>query len=66
MGRKVANKTISHERAVESMAHVVYGVREGKYDEMPDCYKKIDEVMAAQADLVMPLWRLVPLAVVKG
>ncbi len=48
------------------MAHVVYGVREGKYDEMPDCYKGIDAVMAAQADLVKPLYRLTPLAVVKG
>lgn len=66
MGRKVANRTITHERAVESMAHVVYGVREGKYDEMPDCYKKIDDVMAAQADLVTPLYRLTPLTVVKG
>ncbi len=66
MGRKVANKTITHERAVESMAHVVYGVREGKYDEMPDCYKQIDAVMEAQDDLVTPVSRLVPLMVVKG
>ncbi|KKM11491.1 hypothetical protein LCGC14_1720880 [marine sediment metagenome] len=66
MGRKVANRTITHERAVESMAHVVYGVREGKYDEMPDCYKGIDAVMEAQADLVTPVNRLVPLMVVKG
>ena len=40
--------------------------REGKYDEMPDCYKKIDEVMAAQSDLVSPTFRLTPLMVVKG
>lgn len=66
MGRKEANRTITHERAVESMAHVVYGVREGDYDETPDAYKNIDDVMAAQADLVRPLYRLIPLTVVKG
>ncbi len=66
MGRKVANRTITRAQAVKSMAHVVYGVREGKYDEMPDCYKKIDEVMATQSDLVEPRYRLTPLTVVKG
>lgn len=66
MGRKEANRTITHERAVESMAHVVYGVREGDYDETPDAYKNIDDVMTAQADLVKPLYRLIPLTVVKG
>jgi tRNA-splicing ligase RtcB len=66
MGRKVANRTITHEQALDSMSHVVYGVREGQYDEMPAAYKDIDDVMAAQADLVKPLYRLVPLMVVKG
>ena len=66
MGRKEANRTISHDRAVESMRAVVYGVREGDYDEMPDAYKDIDQVIAAQADLVKPIYRLTPLAVVKG
>lgn len=66
MGRKEANRTIGHVEAVASMAHVAYGVREGHYDEMPMCYKPIDEIMAAQADLVRPVHRLVPLAVVKA
>jgi tRNA-splicing ligase RtcB len=66
MGRKEANRTIAHDDAVESMRHVVYGVRNGEYDEMPACYKDIDSVMAYQADLVKPVYRLDPLAVVKG
>ena len=66
MGRGEAKRTITHEQAVASMANVVFDVREGQYDEMPDAYKKIDEVMAAQDDLVRPLYRLTPLTVVKG
>ena len=66
MGRKEAKRTITHEQAVEQMSHVVFGVRAGDYDEMPVAYKDIDEVMVAQADLVRPVHRLLPLAVVKG
>jgi len=66
MGRKEANRRITHERAVESMQHVAFGVRQGDYEEMPDAYKDIDRVMENQRDLVAPVHRLVPLAVVKG
>jgi len=66
MGRKEANRRISHERALESMQHVAFGVRQGDYEEMPDAYKDIDRVMENQRDLVAPVHRLVPLAVVKG
>jgi len=66
LARRQANRTISHERAVESMAHVVYGVRDGQYDEMPDCYKPIDRVLENMSDLVRPLHKLLPMAVVKG
>ena len=66
LGRKEASRVISHEMAVESMKHVVYGVRRGDYDEMPAAYKDIDHVIANQRDLVLPLKRLTPLAVVKG
>jgi tRNA-splicing ligase RtcB len=66
LGRKQANRAIAHDQAVESMQHVVYGVRAGEYDEMPACYKDIDEVMSAQSSLVRPVHRLLPLAVVKG
>jgi tRNA-splicing ligase RtcB len=66
LSRKEANRAIDHEQAVESMQHVVYGVRQGEYDEMPHCYKDIEDVMRQQADLVAPVHRLLPLAVVKG
>ena len=66
MSRRKAKETISHERALESMQHVVFGTREGAYDEHPDAYKSIDAVMEAQQDLVEPVYRLLPLAVVKG
>ncbi len=66
MGRLEANRTANHENSVAAMEHVVYGVRQGDYDEMPRCYKDIDAVMEAQKDLVKPVYRLVPLAVVKG
>ena len=66
MGRKEANRTITHEQAVEQMKGVVYGVREGDYDEMPAAYKDVDQVIAAQDDLARPVHRLTPLTVVKG
>ena len=66
LGRKQANKAITHEQAEAAMSDVVFGVRQGDYDEMPQAYKDIDAVIAAQADLVRPVHRLLPLAVVKG
>jgi tRNA-splicing ligase RtcB len=66
MGRNQANRTITHEQAVEAMEGIVFNVRKGDYDEMPMVYKDIDRVIEAQSDLVRPLHRLLPLAVVKG
>lgn len=66
MGRKEANRQFTHEQAVESMKDVVFGIKQGDYDEMPMAYKDIDTVVANQSDLVRPLHRLKPLAVVKG
>ena len=66
MSRTEANKTITHEQAIKMMAHVSYGVRDGAYDEMPSAYKDVDRVIENQADLVRPIHRLTPLAVVKG
>lgn len=66
MSRTEANKTITHEQAVASMAGVSYGIRAGNYDEMPAAYKDVDTVIARQADLVSVVHRLTPLAVVKG
>jgi len=64
--RKKANEMVTHEQAVESMKHVVYGTRHGSYDEHPHAYKNIDVCMANQSELVEPYARLEPLAVVKG
>lgn len=66
LGRKQANRTITRAQAEESMRGVVFGIRDGDFDEMPAAYKDIDAVMAAQTDLVRPVYRLRPLAVVKG
>lgn len=66
MGRKVANKTFTMEDAKAQMGDVVFGIKNGDYAEMPGAYKNIDDVIAAQADLVTPVHRLTPLAVVKG
>lgn len=66
MGRKQANREITKEQAVAAMGQVVYGIRDGDFDEMPMAYKDVDQVMANQSDLVTPLYRLRPLAVVKG
>ena len=66
LGRKEANRTITLEQAKAAMSHVVFGIRDGDFDEMPQAYKDIDRVMANQLDLVEPEVRLTPLAVVKG
>lgn len=66
LGRKQANALITHEQAVEAMQHVVFGIKQGDYDEMPMAYKDIDKVIEYQSDLVKPLFKLRPLAVCKG
>jgi tRNA-splicing ligase RtcB len=66
LGRKEANRRITREAAEAAMAHVVFGIRDGDYDEMPQAYKDIDMVMANQVDLVQAEVRLTPMAVVKG
>ncbi len=66
MSRKQANKTITREEAEAQMDTVVYGIRDGEFDEMPAAYKDIDKVMSHMQELVEPVHRLLPLAVVKG
>lgn len=66
LGRAEANRTITHTEAVESVKHVVFGVKQGDYDEMPAAYKDIEKVMTNQADLVKPVYKLLPLMVAKG
>lgn len=78
MSRTMANRTFSVEECDLALEGVVYDrwgysrhkARDGKkqYDisEAPQAYKKIDEVIAAELDLIEPLVKLKPLAVLKG
>ena len=72
MGRNQACRSLSVEECNKAMAGIVHGQwsrdRKGHLDlsEAPQAYKDIDEVMAAQSDLVEVLVKLQPLGVVKG
>ena len=66
MSRKAANESITESEATTAMQGIVYGRFNGKYDEAPQAYKDIIQVMADQYDLVKPLVKLSPLAVMKG
>lgn len=66
MSRSQANKQITEEQANKSIEGVVFGRWNGKYDECPLAYKNIDEVMENQKDLVTPIVKLRPIAVMKG
>ncbi len=78
MSRAAANTRLKVEDCNAAMDGIVFE-RWGKYrgfgrqanskldlSEAPQAYKPIDEVIAAEADLVEPLVRLRPLAVLKG
>ena len=78
MSRVAASKNLTVEECDAAMDGIVFE-RWGKYrgfdkrhkglldlSEAPQAYKAIDEVIAAEADLVEPLVRLNPLAVLKG
>ena len=62
------SKVVKGGRRFSFGALVIVGDRKGRVDlsEAPQAYKDIDEVMAAQADLVEVVTRLQPLGVVKG
>lgn len=64
MSRSAAKQQISQERMAETMGTVVY--RTTDTSESPDAYKSIEDVMAHQDDLVEPVVRLTPMAVIKG
>ncbi len=66
MGRREAKRRLSLEEVRRSMEHVVAPLSHATLDEAPQAYKNIEDVMANQVDLVAPLVRLRPLAVVKG
>ncbi|WDP91041.1 MAG: RtcB family protein [Desulfobacter sp.] len=81
MGRMAASRTLTPEACDKAMEGIVYdrwnkmrknkfrrGKSTGLYDlgEAPQAYKDIDGVIHAQLDLITPLNKLRPLAVVKG
>ncbi|MFC1498574.1 RtcB family protein [Verrucomicrobiota bacterium] len=72
MGRKEACRVLAVEECDKAMEGIIYGRwgrnRKGQPDlsEAPQAYKDIDEVIAAQADLVEVVARLRPLGVIKG
>ncbi|HPA45768.1 MAG TPA: RtcB family protein [bacterium] len=68
MGRRQALKAISREEFEHQMGNVVLGCAKIKdaIQEAPAAYKDIDDVMRQQADLVEVVYRLTPLAVLKG
>jgi len=66
LSRREAFRKISHAEMKEAIGDVVLRHAGDVRDEAPQAYKDIDEVMAAQADLVEIVTVLSPLAVIKG
>lgn len=65
MGRADANRRISKEQAEASMNNIIHMEFNGSFDEAPDAYKDISEVMNAQKDLVSIDMELEPLISIK-
>jgi tRNA-splicing ligase RtcB len=67
-GKARAELSLEHELAtIAAAGGKVFAASKGAVlDEMPGAYKDLDEVMAAQADLVRPVRRLTPLGTYKG
>jgi tRNA-splicing ligase RtcB (3'-phosphate/5'-hydroxy nucleic acid ligase) len=72
MGRREATRTLTLKECDDSMENVIFNgwgkSRSGDIDlgEAPQAYKDIEEVISLQSDLVTPILKLVPLAVLKG
>lgn len=71
LSRTEARRTISPKELLRQIAHVVWHDAGGQMpralvEEAPAAYKDIKQVIAEQADLVRPLLRLEPIAVLKG
>ena len=72
MGRAAASRNLSVEECDRAMEGVVFGRwgkdRKGRIDlgEAPPAYKNIENVIESQLDLIKPLIKLQPLAVIKG
>ncbi len=69
MGRKQAQRQLDLQKEIAFLEKqdIVHSIRTQRdLDEAPSAYKKIEDVMENQKDLVEPLVELTPLAVVKG
>jgi len=67
MGRKQATRTLDLKVEQERMSGILHGMTKVEdLDEAPGAYKDIDVVMQNQTDLVRPIKKLRPLAVIKG
>jgi tRNA-splicing ligase RtcB len=75
MGRNEASRTLTIQECDKAMEGIVFdrwkksgGRRKGIHDlgEAPQAYKNITDVIGAELDLITPLVKLHPLAVVKG
>jgi tRNA-splicing ligase RtcB len=66
ISRTEARKRLPRARAEQAVRHVVHRVRGELVEEAPQVYRDIREVLEDEADLVTPLLRLEPLAVLKG
>ena len=67
MSRTQAQQQLSLENELARMSHVVHTMStQSQLDEAPSAYKDIEEVMQQEADLVRPVVKLRPLAVIKG
>ena len=68
MTRREAREQIRPERFVQSMRRVVFDQRRraSLVEEAPSAYRDIRDVLEDEADLVRPVVRLEPIAVLKG
>jgi tRNA-splicing ligase RtcB len=66
MSRRKANEFITEEMAKEAMQGILHDDFKGQYDECPQAYKNIEEVINNELDLIEPIVKLRPLGVMKG
>jgi tRNA-splicing ligase RtcB len=66
--RREARERVRPERLVQSMRRVVFDQRRAAslVEEAPQAYRDLGEVLEDEADLVRPVVRLEPIAVLKG
>ena len=66
MGRREANKKLTKEQADQAIKGVIFAGWQNKFDEAPQAYKNIEQVIKNQIDLARPIVKLKPLAVMIG